>query len=182
MFLVQADRARKNAENELHDATTHISEINIQLTSINNDKRRMEGDIHTMQRDLDDAISQRRAAEDRADKMSFDLNKANEQLRLEQENYGNAEALRKQLEVQMRELTLRLDEAESTKDGRKSIAKLQNRVKTSIVDMCIEFGNRSLARNEFSARCTSLLLLSWPKKINSDDASDNKNNNKKPIN
>lgn len=81
-----------------------------------------------MHRDLDDAISQRRAAEERADKLAIDLTRANEQLRLEQENYSNAEAVRKQLEVQLREITIRLDEAESTKDGRKGLAKLQSRV------------------------------------------------------
>lgn len=50
---------------------------------------------------------------------------AQDQLRLEQDNYNNAESLRKQLEVQLREITIRLDEAESTKDGKKPIAKLQ---------------------------------------------------------
>ena len=94
------------------------------------DRKRMESDIHAMQRDLDDAISSRRAAEDRADKLALDLNRAQDQLRLEQDNYNNAESLRKQLEVQLREITIRLDEAESTKDGKKPIAKLQARVCT----------------------------------------------------
>lgn len=89
----------------------------------------METDIHGMHRDLDDAIAARRAAEDRADKLALDLNRASEQLRLEQENYSNAETVRKQLEVQLREITLRLDEAESTKDGKKSLSKLQNKVR-----------------------------------------------------
>ena len=53
-----------------------------------------------------------------------------EQLRLEQDNYSTAESLRKQLEVQLREITIRLDEAESTKDGKKPVAKLQARVNT----------------------------------------------------
>jgi len=92
----------------------------------------MEADFHGMHRDLDDAIAARRAAEERADKLALDLNRANDQLRLEQDNYNNAEGVRKQLEVQLREITLRLDEAESTKDGKKSLAKLQSRVRTSL--------------------------------------------------
>ena len=129
---LQADRARKNAENELQDATSHISEININIASMTSDRKRMESDIHAMQRDLDDAISSRRAAEERADKLALDLNRAQDQLRLEQDNYNNAESLRKQLEVQLREITIRLDEAESTKDGKKPLAKLQARVSQSV--------------------------------------------------
>jgi len=129
---LQADRARKNAENELQDATSHISEININIASMTSDRKRMESDIHSMQRDLDDAISSRRAAEERADKLALDLNRAQDQLRLEQDNYNNAESLRKQLEVQLREITIRLDEAESTKDGKKPLAKLQARVCQSV--------------------------------------------------
>jgi hypothetical protein len=70
----------------------------------------------------------RRAAEERADKMALELSRSSDQLRLVQENYNNAESLRKQLEVQIREITIRLDEAESTKDGKKPLAKLQARV------------------------------------------------------
>jgi len=125
---LKADRARKNAENELQDATSHISEININIASMSQDRKRMESDIHAMQRDLDDALSSRRAAEERADKLALDLNRAQDQLRLEQDNYNNAESLRKQLEVQLREITVRLDEAEAIKDGKKPIAKLQARV------------------------------------------------------
>ena len=125
---LKADRARKNAENELHDATEHLSEVNVNIASMTSDRKRMEADIHAMQRDLDDAISSRRAAEERADKLALDLNRAQDQLRLEQDNYNNAESVRKQLEVQLREITIRLDEAESTKDGKKPLAKLQARV------------------------------------------------------
>jgi len=128
VYVCQADRARKNAENELQDATSHISELTVNISSMSTDRKRMETDIHAMQRDLDDAISSRRAAEDRADKLALDFNRAQEQLRLEQDNYNNAESLRKQLEVQLREITIRLDEAESTKDGKKPVAKLQARV------------------------------------------------------
>jgi len=72
----KADRARKNAENELHDATSHISEINMTVSSLTSDRKRMETDIHAMQRDLDDAVSSRRAAEDRADKLALDFGRA----------------------------------------------------------------------------------------------------------
>jgi septation ring formation regulator EzrA len=59
----QAERARKNAENELHETSTRLSEVTLQVTVLTNDKRRLEGDMAAMQSDLDDAINNHRAAE-----------------------------------------------------------------------------------------------------------------------
>ena len=56
-------------------------------------------------------------------------------LRQEQENYRQAEALRKQLEVQNREITVKLEESEqySSRDGRRSAAKLATRVRYAML-------------------------------------------------
>ena len=53
-----------------------------------------------------------------------------DELRQEQENYKNAESLRKQLEVEIREITVRLEEAEqlAQKEGKRFVTKLQARV------------------------------------------------------
>ena len=47
-----------------------------------------------------------------------------------QENYKNAESLRKQLEIEIREITVRLEEAEAfaQREGKRMVAKLQARV------------------------------------------------------
>lgn len=53
-----------------------------------------------------------------------------DELRQEQENYRNAETLRKQLEVEIREITVRLEEAEglAAKEGKRLVGKLQAKV------------------------------------------------------
>ena len=58
------------------------------------------------------------------------MNRLSEDLRLESDNYKNAESLRKQLEIEIREITVRLEEAEAfaQKEGKRMVAKLQNRV------------------------------------------------------
>ena len=83
-----------------------------------------------MQADLDEALNARRAAEDRADRLQAELNRLADELRQEQENYKNAESLRKKLEIEIREITVRLEEAEmfALKEGKRMIAKLQGRV------------------------------------------------------
>lgn len=92
----------------------------------------MEADIAAMQSDLDDALNGRGAAEERADRLQAEVNRLAEELRQEQDNYKNAESLRKQLEVEIREITIRLEEAEAfaTREGKRQIAKLQARVST----------------------------------------------------
>jgi len=53
-----------------------------------------------------------------------------EELRQAQEDYKNADALRKSLEVEIREITVRLEEAEAfaTREGKRLVAKLQARL------------------------------------------------------
>ena len=60
----------------------------------------------------------------------MELNRVTEELRLESDNYRNSDSLRKQLEVEVREITVRLEEAEqfAQREGKRMVAKLQARV------------------------------------------------------
>ena len=94
----------------------------------------MEADISAMQSDLDEAINARRAADERADRLQMQVNGLAGELSQEQENYKNAESLRKQLEIEIREITVRLEEAEAfaQREGKRMIAKLQSRVRKTM--------------------------------------------------
>lgn len=126
----QAERARKHAEAELQEVSIRLSEVTLQVTVLINDKRRMEQDISALQADLDDALNGQRAADERADRLANENHRLIDELRQEQENYKNAEGLRKQLEIEIREITIRLEEAEAfaLREGKRQIAKLQARV------------------------------------------------------
>lgn len=130
-LLETSERARKNAEGEMHETSTRISELTITITALTGDKRRMEADIAAMQADLDEALNARRNAEERGDRLQAEVNRLTEELRQEQENYKNADGLRKQLEVEIREITVRLEEAESfaQREGKRMVAKLQARLR-----------------------------------------------------
>ena len=58
------------------------------------------------------------------------MSRLTEDLRLESDNYRNAESLRKQLDIEIREITVRLEEAEAfaQREGKRMVAKLQARV------------------------------------------------------
>lgn len=84
-----------------------------------------------LQAEAEEANKARRAAEERGDRLQLEVNRLIEELRREQDNYKNAESLRKSLEIEIREITVRLEEAESfaQKEGKRLVAKLQSRVR-----------------------------------------------------
>ena len=51
-----------------------------------NQKRKMEGDIHQMQADLDNMLAQSKAAEEKAKKAMVDAGRLADELRAEQEH------------------------------------------------------------------------------------------------
>lgn len=70
---MQSEKARKNAENELQEAAQRVSELTVNLTTIINERRRMEADFSSMHADMDEAINARRAAEERADRLQAEV-------------------------------------------------------------------------------------------------------------
>jgi len=61
--------------------TVRINELSVTITNLNNDKRRLEGDLANLQAELEEALAARRAAEDRADRTQMELNRLIEELR-----------------------------------------------------------------------------------------------------
>jgi len=51
--MLQSERGRKHAENELSDASNRINELTINITSLTGDKRRLEADYASMHNDLE---------------------------------------------------------------------------------------------------------------------------------
>ncbi|XP_013068443.2 myosin heavy chain, striated muscle-like isoform X4 [Biomphalaria glabrata] len=129
--LEQAERARKGAENELNDANDRVNELSAQNSSIQGQKRKLEGDIQAMQTDLDELSNELRASEERAKKAMADAARLADELRQEQEHSLQVEKLRKGLEGTLKDLQVRLDEAEAQalKGGKKMIQKLEQRVR-----------------------------------------------------
>lgn len=83
-----------------------------------------------LQSDLDELSNEARNADDRAKKAMADAARLADELRQEQDHALSIEKMRKGLEGQVKELQVRLDEAEAQalKGGAKIIAKLEQRV------------------------------------------------------
>lgn len=106
----------------------------------------METDFAAMHADLDDALKAKAAAQERADRLQLEVNRLTDELRHEQEGFKNAEAARKQLEVEIREITVRLEEAEAfaQREGKRLVAKLQARVSQTPLSPPPKFYHRPL--------------------------------------
>ncbi|XP_023245663.1 myosin heavy chain, muscle isoform X24 [Copidosoma floridanum] len=130
-LLEQADRGRRQAEQELADAHEQLNELSAQNASISAAKRKLEAELQTLHSDLDELLNEAKNSEEKAKKAMVDAARLADELRAEQDHAQTQEKLRKALETQIKELQVRLDEAEANalKGGKKAIQKLEQRVR-----------------------------------------------------
>ncbi|NXP42372.1 MYH7 protein, partial [Leiothrix lutea] len=102
-----------------------------QNTSLINQKKKMEGDICQLQGEVEEAVQECRNAEEKAKKAITDAAMMAEELKKEQDTSAHLERMRKNMEQTIKDLQLRLDEAEqlALKGGRKQLQKLEGRVR-----------------------------------------------------
>ncbi|NXK74406.1 MYH7 protein, partial [Amazona guildingii] len=136
----QTERTRKLAEQELIEATERVQLLHSQNTSLINQKKKMEGDISQLQTEVEEAIQECRNAEEKAKKAITDVSRAPlvhrhammaEELKKEQDTSAHLERMKKNMEQTIKDLQLRLDEAEqlALKGGKKQLQKLETRVR-----------------------------------------------------
>jgi myosin heavy chain 6/7 len=147
--LEQAERARKQAEYEAHDARDQLNDLSAQVNSLTGLKRKLEGELQAIHADLDETLNEYKASEERSKKAIADAGRLAEELRQEQEHAMHVERLRKGLEQQVKEMQIRLDEAEAAalKGGKKVIAKLEERIR-ALESECDSEQRRSAEANK----------------------------------
>ncbi|XP_027766209.1 myosin-6, partial [Empidonax traillii] len=130
-LVEQTERARKLAEQELIEASERVQLLHSQNTSLINQKKKMEGDISQLQAEVEEAVQECRNAEDKAKKAITDAAMMAEELKKEQDTSAHLERMKKNMEQTIKDLQLRLDEAEqlALKGGKKQLQKLELRVR-----------------------------------------------------
>ena len=68
------ERARKLAENERNENNDRVHELSSQVQALQNAKRKVEGDFHSVQEEIEELENEARAAEDRANKALAEVN------------------------------------------------------------------------------------------------------------
>uniref|UniRef100_A0A8P4KJB8 Myosin heavy chain, fast skeletal muscle n=1 Tax=Dicentrarchus labrax TaxID=13489 RepID=A0A8P4KJB8_DICLA len=129
--LEQTERGRKVAEQELVDASERVGLLHSQNTSLMNTKKKLESDLVQVQGEVEDSVQEARNAEEKAKKAITDAAMMAEELKKEQDTSAHLERMKKNLEVTVKDLQHRLDEAENLamKGGKKQLQKLESRVR-----------------------------------------------------
>uniref|UniRef100_A0A8D0CVK5 Myosin heavy chain 16 n=1 Tax=Sander lucioperca TaxID=283035 RepID=A0A8D0CVK5_SANLU len=129
--LDASERARKLIEQELVETTERFSEISMQNQSLTILKRKLEADLARLSSENEELISEFRSADERAKKAVTDATRLCEELRQEQDRSSHLEKIKKNQEQNLRDLTLKLEEAEqlALKAGKRTIQKLETRIK-----------------------------------------------------
>ncbi|XP_031723843.1 myosin heavy chain, fast skeletal muscle-like [Anarrhichthys ocellatus] len=129
--LEQTERGRKVAEQELIDASERVGLLHSQNTSLMNTKKKLETDLVQVQGEVEDSVQEARNAEEKAKKAITDAAMMAEELKKEQDTSSHLERMKKNLEITVKDLQHRLDEAENLamKGGKKQLQKLESRVR-----------------------------------------------------
>jgi chromosome segregation ATPase len=130
------ERSRKQAADELLNLTDAHSALNAQYSSLGGAKRKLESDYDTMRAEWEDAIAASKSAENHAKKAIADATKMSEDLSESQNTLLHLEKVKKTLELQNHDLTMKLDDAEAAalKGSKKALAGLQSRYDTLFAD------------------------------------------------
>merc|ERR1711872_351860 len=111
-LLEQSDRGRRQAEGELADANDNLNGMTTHFNNLGLAKRKLEGELQTLHSDLDEMLNEAKNSEEKAKKAMVDAARLADELRAEQEHAQNEEKMRKGLEVTVKDLEVRLEEAE----------------------------------------------------------------------
>merc|ERR1711997_1216827 len=127
----QAERGRKLAETELNESNERSNLLHTQNTALINQKRKLETELQQAQSEVEESVSECRNAEDKAKKAITDAAMMAEELKKEQDQSSHLERMKKNMENTVKDLQLRLDEAEQValKGGKKQVQKLEARMR-----------------------------------------------------
>ncbi len=120
----------RGAESKIQELTVKITEI----TNINNQlvqvKQKLEQDLKQVSVDYDDVARELKLADDRANKAGSDAQHFESLLREENVKFQRADQARKALETEVRTMTVKMEEFESTavQSSRVTIKKMEARI------------------------------------------------------
>uniref|UniRef100_A0A0R3RHL6 Myosin motor domain-containing protein n=1 Tax=Elaeophora elaphi TaxID=1147741 RepID=A0A0R3RHL6_9BILA len=126
-----AERARRSAEQDAIELRETVNDLTNQVNAINNTRRKLEAELQSVHVELDETTSQLKNTDELLKQATADAARLAEELRQEQEHSVHVERMRRALEVQIKEMQVRLDEAEQAalRSGQKIIAKLEMRIR-----------------------------------------------------
>merc|ERR1712165_22779 len=130
-LLEAAVRGQRQVEQELSDTREQSSDMQVANSGLANQKRKMEGDIHQMQADLDNLLGNSKAAEEKAKKAMVDAGRLADELRAEQDHTNAQEKSVKSTGKVLDDLSHRAEDAsiQATLGAQQLPVKLEGRAR-----------------------------------------------------
>jgi myosin heavy chain 6/7 len=127
----QLEQQKARVESEVSDQRTQKLELSADNSALNALRRTIENDLLLTKSDLDKALSELKNAEEHFKKVTNDVTRLSEELHQEQQHYEHVDRLRKGLEVQMRDLHAKLEDAElnAMRIGQRAVEKLDQAIR-----------------------------------------------------
>lgn len=128
--LEAANRARRNAELQLEECSVRIKDLSTINSNIAATKSKLEQEISVIASDYDEVTKELRLADERLHKSQIEIKRISESYQEESERCIKIESVRKSLEVEVKNLTVRLEnvEANSLVSTKRMVSKLEARV------------------------------------------------------
>ncbi|GJQ76864.1 putative motor protein [Trypoxylus dichotomus] len=123
-------RSKRAVEQQFEESVVRINElttINVNLTSI---KAKIEQELSAIAADYDEVTKELRISDERYQRVQAEIKHTTELLHEEQERVVKIEAIRKSLEIEVKNLSVRLEEVEANAivGGKRIISKLEARI------------------------------------------------------
>lgn len=125
--LESSERARKNAEHSLMEASERSTMLHTQNSSFINQKKKIESELLSVRNEVEEALKEAQSGEESAKKAITTGALLAEDLKKEQDQAQHLERMKKTQEANLKILQKRLDEAEeqAVKGGKKSMSKFK---------------------------------------------------------
>merc|ERR1712048_275470 len=124
-LLDSADRSKRQLDAELGDARCAVNEMQVINSKAMHDKRGLESVIHTLQAEIDDALTQAKNSEEKSKRAMVDAARLADELRSEQDHVNAEGHAKRAYDSQLGELEARLVDAEANA----AMAKLEMRIR-----------------------------------------------------
>ncbi|XP_043063970.1 paramyosin, short form isoform X2 [Drosophila ficusphila] len=129
--LDSANRAKRTVELQYEEAASRINElttVNVNLVSI---KSKLEQELAVVASDYEEVSKELRISDERYQKVQVELKHVVEQVHEEQERIVKLETIKKSLEVEVKNLSIRLEEVElnAVAGSKRIISKLEARIR-----------------------------------------------------
>jgi chromosome segregation ATPase len=141
----QSLRLKRSVEIQYEESQTRNSELNTVNISLQNTRAKIEAELSSLASDYEEVTRELRVSDERYQKVQVELKHTVEILHEEQERIVKIEAIKKSLEVEVKNLSVRLEEVEANAvvGARRAISKLESRVRDMELELDSEKKNHA---------------------------------------